>query len=481
MDSSEITAPEPAPRPVFRKEFESKLSPETLRQFKQYFNSDWAGNPSYTKLFEFWKSLNPEEQVDDQLLSNSPSSETAQHIVQDLEELLHDDEETSLHQLGDSTLINNINDDEDFGLFSIAKDGFLELVASAENNESMTTDNSNKSHIKSADQIIETILEAKSTVKLTSSSKPCCSNSADNNTTNKIQILKIEYLEPANLPNDSVNDNNFLTPPSQTSSVKSDVNDATVNAKENIPLNINLHTPPNQTPSVKSDFVDPPFSEVCPEPCSHLRHISEHRPSFLHLLKMPFIFPRSHKCKKKRICRVSKATRSRKIVKRGKERLAKKNAKKIKTAIPKKLNGKKTKEVDQEQINQEQPQAEETQIDKEHENVATGKEQLEEKSEDITMNSDKASESECKKDSGYQKDNYVIIIYENKYFPGQVIDRDKTKFFIKAMERIGIHWRWPTIEDVIWYEEDEIVSRISAPCLINKRGFYSVPEIKDMD
>ncbi|KAG5872747.1 hypothetical protein JTB14_024756 [Gonioctena quinquepunctata] len=92
-----------------------------------------------------------------------------------------------------------------------------------------------------------------------------------------------------------------------------------------------------------------------------------------------------------------------------------------------------TKEVDQEQINQEQPQAEETQIDREHENVATGKEQ------------------------------------------------DKTKFFIKAMERIGIHWRWPTIEDVIWYEEDEIVSRISAPRLINKRGFYSVPEIKDMD
>ncbi|KAG5880336.1 hypothetical protein JTB14_019815 [Gonioctena quinquepunctata] len=34
-----------------------------------------------------------------------------------------------------------------------------------------------------------------------------------------------------------------------------------------------------------------------------------------------------------------------------------------------------TKEVDQEQINQEQPQAEETQIDREHENVATGKEQ----------------------------------------------------------------------------------------------------------
>ncbi|KAG5879808.1 hypothetical protein JTB14_000244 [Gonioctena quinquepunctata] len=115
-----------------------------------------------------------------------------------------------------------------------------------------------------------------------------------------------------------------------------------------------------------------------------------------------------------------------------------------------------TKEVDQEQINQEQPQAEETQIDREHENVATGKEQLEEKSEDITMNSDKAKNEQVESECGYQKYDY-------------------------AMERIGIHWRWPTIEDVIWYEEDEIVSRISAPRLINKRGFYSVPEIKDMD
>ncbi|KAG5874564.1 hypothetical protein JTB14_036056 [Gonioctena quinquepunctata] len=140
-----------------------------------------------------------------------------------------------------------------------------------------------------------------------------------------------------------------------------------------------------------------------------------------------------------------------------------------------------TKEVDQEQMNQEQPRAEETQIDREHENVATGKEQLEEKSEDITMNSDKAKDEQVESECGYQKYDYVIIIYENKYFPGQVIDTDKTKFFIKALERIGIHWRWPTIEDVIWYEEDEIVSRISTPRLINKRGFYSVPEIKDMD
>ncbi|KAG5864321.1 hypothetical protein JTB14_032698 [Gonioctena quinquepunctata] len=98
------------------------------------------------------------------------------------------------------------------------------------------------------------------------------------------------------------------------------------------------------------------------------------------------------------------------------------------------------------------------------------------------MNSDKAKdeqiESECKK--RLSKYDYVIIIYENKYFPGQVIDRDKTKFLLRPWNE----WdtlRWPTIEDVIWYEEDEIVSRISAPRLINKRGFYSVPEIKDMD
>ncbi|KAG5862629.1 hypothetical protein JTB14_015379 [Gonioctena quinquepunctata] len=186
-----------------------------------------------------------------------------------------------------------------------------------------------------------------------------------NNTTNKIHISKIEYLEPANLPNDSVNDNNFLTPPSQTSSVKSDVNDATVNDKENISSNINSHTPPNQTPSVKSDFVNPPFSEVCPEPCSSQLPSSyfRTRPEFPTPFKNAFYFSKKPQQNAKK--RVTKKKPKKCPKKKRKKRPAKKNAEKIKTTIPKKLNGKKTKEVDQEQINQEQPQAEGTQIDKE--------------------------------------------------------------------------------------------------------------------
>lgn len=280
---------------------------------------------------------------------------TSFYLVQNLEELLSDDEQISLHHLGDSTLITNINDDEDFSIFSIGGDGFLELVA--ENNEYMTTDNSINNHKKSTDESIETILEAHSTAKLTSSPKLCHSNSIENNTAKKIQILKIEYFEPIKLPNES---------PS-SSSVEFDAHDSTVHDKENISVNNNFLTPPNQTISEKSDFVNPPLSEVSPEPCSSQTSSSYFRtpPKFPTPFKNAFYFPKKPKEDAKKTgnkkdntdcshSRVSEreAEKMSKEEKR-KERLGQKNKAKIKT-ISKKSIGKKTKEADPEQITQEQ-------------------------------------------------------------------------------------------------------------------------------
>lgn len=40
----------------FKKQFESRLSPDTLKSFKEAGNH-WTSNPTYGKLFLFWKSL----------------------------------------------------------------------------------------------------------------------------------------------------------------------------------------------------------------------------------------------------------------------------------------------------------------------------------------------------------------------------------------------------------------------------------------
>lgn len=40
----------------FKKQFESRLSPDTLKSFQEAGNH-WTNNPTYEKLFLFWKSL----------------------------------------------------------------------------------------------------------------------------------------------------------------------------------------------------------------------------------------------------------------------------------------------------------------------------------------------------------------------------------------------------------------------------------------
>lgn len=76
-----------------------------------------------------------------------------------------------------------------------------------------------------------------------------------------------------------------------------------------------------------------------------------------------------------------------------------------------------------------------------------------------------------------EKDQYVIIKYESKYFPGIIVVLNDNKYFIKAMKKVGDHWKWPSIDDDIWYDFNEIISLIAPPKAINKRGLYLVPEM----
>ncbi|KAI5722693.1 hypothetical protein M8J76_012165 [Diaphorina citri] len=76
--------------------------------------------------------------------------------------------------------------------------------------------------------------------------------------------------------------------------------------------------------------------------------------------------------------------------------------------------------------------------------------------------------------------DYVVVTYNGKKFPGQVIETvdndDKVK--VKHMTQAGMDsWRWPEIEDILWYDMDEILKIISPPTPINKRGLFSVPQI----
>lgn len=46
------------------------------------------------------------------------------------------------------------------------------------------------------------------------------------------------------------------------------------------------------------------------------------------------------------------------------------------------------------------------------------------------------------------------------------------------MERSGLlNWWWPSQDDVLEYERDDMVQKIRPPIQINKRGMFKVQEI----
>ncbi|KAJ2949894.1 hypothetical protein O0L34_g11214 [Tuta absoluta] len=111
---------------------------------------------------------------------------------------------------------------------------------------------------------------------------------------------------------------------------------------------------------------------------------------------------------------------------------------------------------------------------------------LEKEIGDSEENDDDSSESEAlplstfsKIAKKYSNGDYVIIKYEGEYFPGIIKNVRGGMFEISTMTfSVGSTFRWPEKEDKIWYQETDIVEAISKPVLSNKRGFYTIGEMK---
>lgn len=74
---------------------------------------------------------------------------------------------------------------------------------------------------------------------------------------------------------------------------------------------------------------------------------------------------------------------------------------------------------------------------------------------------------------------YVIVIYENEYFPGRVENIDENQCEVSTMVlSSGNTFRWPEKTDKIWYNYDQVIAKIDDPVCVNKRGFYKIKEME---
>lgn len=80
----------------------------------------------------------------------------------------------------------------------------------------------------------------------------------------------------------------------------------------------------------------------------------------------------------------------------------------------------------------------------------------------------------------YEKDDYVIVVYEDEFFPGIILEKLINSLRIKTMTMSGQFWKWPNKDDVLIYSVEDVQCKIKTPLRLTKRGPFNVPEIVEM-
>lgn len=81
----------------------------------------------------------------------------------------------------------------------------------------------------------------------------------------------------------------------------------------------------------------------------------------------------------------------------------------------------------------------------------------------------------------YSNGDYVIVKYDNIFYPGEIINvnKEKRSALIRTMEKSGPQfWKWPNREDILEYPFQQIVKTINPPTVVSNRGTFSVSELK---
>ena len=74
---------------------------------------------------------------------------------------------------------------------------------------------------------------------------------------------------------------------------------------------------------------------------------------------------------------------------------------------------------------------------------------------------------------------YVIVRYEESFFPGLLTCIKKKTTTVSYMARSGgQHWKWPDVPDVFDYNPANIVEIINTPQIVNSRGLNIVSEVE---
>ncbi len=87
---------------------------------------------------------------------------------------------------------------------------------------------------------------------------------------------------------------------------------------------------------------------------------------------------------------------------------------------------------------------------------------------DESDNGSEAGGSSCQIGVG----DWYAVEYEGKVYPGEVKSITTDDVQVSVMVQAGKHWKWLTIPDEIFYQQDKFVQKLSAPVVINSCGHF---------
>lgn len=85
------------------------------------------------------------------------------------------------------------------------------------------------------------------------------------------------------------------------------------------------------------------------------------------------------------------------------------------------------------------------------------------------------------KDVKREKESFVVVKYDERLYPGLIIDFDEKGATVDAMAKSLKSWKWPQKKDINFYEWENVLGSIDPPKIISRRGFFSVKELDGIE
>lgn len=78
----------------------------------------------------------------------------------------------------------------------------------------------------------------------------------------------------------------------------------------------------------------------------------------------------------------------------------------------------------------------------------------------------------------YLKDDFVVVKYDERLYPGQVTDIHNEHYKVRCMIKSAAYWKWPDKHDEVWYARCDIFKKIPYDCIVpvSSRGTFHINE-----